>query len=203
MNEHRASAIAGRNAEGNGTRHAPAAALHALRLPLFTMAVACLGAMGGCAGYQIGNDTLYPTNIHTVYVPIFQSDSFRPGLGEQLTEAVQKEIEKKTSYKVVGTPNADSVLSGKITGNVKHVLVRDIYNDPRELQVNLQVKVQWIDRQQNVIRNMNPLPVPADMVTISETGSLIPEVGQSMATAQQQAIKRIAQQIVGMMENPW
>jgi hypothetical protein len=183
MKEHRSSAI--------------------FRLPLWAAALVCLGPLGGCAGYQIGNDTLYPTGIHTVYVPIFQSDSFRPGLGEQLTEAVQKEIEKKTPYKVVGTPNADSILSGKITGNAKKVLVRDIYNDPRELEVNLQVKVQWVDRQQNTIRNMNPLPVPADTVTISETGSLIPEVGESVATAQQKAIKRLAQQIVGMMEKPW
>ena len=43
---------------------------------------------------------------------MFQSDSYRRGLAEQLTEAVCKEIEKRTNYKVVNNPNADSVLSG-------------------------------------------------------------------------------------------
>ena len=35
------------------------------------------------------------------------------------------------------------------------------------------------------------------------TSNLIPEAGQSVATAQQQAIERLAQQIVGTMEAPW
>ena len=49
----------------------------------------------GCAGYQIGNQSLYPPEIHTVYVPMFQSNSFRRNLGERLTEAVVKEIESQ------------------------------------------------------------------------------------------------------------
>ena len=53
---------------------------------------------GGCLGignYQFGSRTLFPNDIETVYVPVFQSNSFRKGLGEQLTEAVIKEIEKR------------------------------------------------------------------------------------------------------------
>ena len=85
-----------------------------------------LGGPGGAArlaGYQIGNKSLYPAGIETVYVPICKSNSFRRGLGEQLTEAIQKEIEKKTPYKVVGTPNADSTLLCEISGEKKTVLV--------------------------------------------------------------------------------
>ena len=51
----------------------------------------------GCAAYQIGNQSLYPLEIHTVAVPVFQSNSFRRNLGERLTEAVVKEIEKKNA----------------------------------------------------------------------------------------------------------
>ena len=32
---------------------------------------------------------------------------------------------------------------------------------------------------------------------------MIPEVGQSVATTQQQAIQRLAEQIVSTMEEPW
>ena len=81
-----------------------------------------LGA-AGCAGYRFGADSLYPSDIQTVYVPMFQSDSYRRGLAEQLTEAVCKEIEKRTNYKVVNTPNADSVLSGRILNEVKRIVV--------------------------------------------------------------------------------
>src|SRR5687768_8924245 len=65
----------------------------------------------GCAGYQLGQRSLYRPDIRTVHVPVVQSDSYRRYLGERLTEAVVKQIELKTPYKVVGSDSADSVLS--------------------------------------------------------------------------------------------
>jgi len=88
--------------------------------------------LGGCATYHIGNASLYPPEVHTVYVPMFESVSFRRDLGERLTEAVMKEIEKKTPYKVVSDPNADSILSGRITQESKRVLVGARTGDPRD-----------------------------------------------------------------------
>ena len=37
--------------------------------------------LGGCAGYQIGNQSLYPCDIHTVYVPIFRIEELPPQPG--------------------------------------------------------------------------------------------------------------------------
>jgi hypothetical protein len=158
----------------------------------------------GCAGYQVGNASLYPSHIRTVYVPVFESNSFRPHLGERLTEAVIKEIEEKTPYKVVGDAvQADSVLSGRITGETKRVIVENRFDLPRQVEVSLQVQVRWLDRQDNLIRQSSPIPLPTELVTIGETATATPEAGSSIATAQQQAIHRLAQQIVGMMEAPW
>lgn len=100
-------------------------------LRLLAAALAGLAALPSCAGYQIGNKSLYPAGIETVYVPICKSNSFRRGLGEQLTEAIQKEIEKKTPYKVVGTPNADSTLLCEISGEKKTVLARHLQRSTR------------------------------------------------------------------------
>ena len=173
-----------------------------MRRAWLTAIVTLLGA--GCAGYQIGNASLYPSHIRTVYVPVFESDSFRAHLGERLTEAVVKEIEEKTPYKVVGdAAQADSVLSGRITGETKRVIVENRYDLPRQAEVSLQVKVRWLDRQEDLIRQSNPIPLPQELVTIGETATATPEAGSSIATAQQQAIHRLAEQIVGMMEAPW
>ncbi len=90
------------------------------RLTLAVLAVA-VNAMAGVLCYHFGADTLYPPDIHTVYVPIIESDSLRRDLGEQLSEAICKEIEKRTPFKVVGTPNADSVLTGRIKTDTKHL----------------------------------------------------------------------------------
>ena len=161
--------------------------------------------LGGCAGYQIGNQTPYPLEIHTVYVPIFQSNSFRRNLGERLTEAVVKQIEARTPYKVVSDPNADSVLSGSIVSETKRVLVPSLTGDARESQVGLRVEVSWIDRKGRMLRDPEYVTLPEEIadVSISGTGDIVPEVGQSTATAQQQAIVRTAEQIVGLMEKPW
>ena len=165
--------------------------------------VASLSAFAGCAGYQIGNQSLYPADVRTVYVPTFESNSFRRNLGERLTEAVMKEIELKTPLKVVSSPNADSILSGRITKDTKHVVVQNYYGDPRESELNLYVEVQWIDRHNNAILRNGALPLSAELAAVTGTADIVPEVGQSVATAQQQAIQRLAQQIVALMETPW
>jgi hypothetical protein len=162
-----------------------------------------LGWLSGCAGYQIGNQSLYPPDIHTVYVPVFASKSFRRDLGERLTEAVAKEIELKTPFKVVGDPNADSVLTGRIVDERKSILVPDLTGDARELQVGMKVEVSWCDRKGRMLRDVKTIPLPEEMTTVEGTANVVPEVGQSIATAQQEAICRMAQQIVGLMEKPW
>ncbi len=157
----------------------------------------------GCAGYRVGNRDLFPQDVRTVYVPMFESASFRRNLGERLTEAVCKEIEKRTPYKVVADPGADSILSGRITHENKKVLIRSKTGDPRETQVNLVVHVSWTDRQGNILREAQDIPVPPELTEVGGSASLIPELGHSVATAQQQAIQKLAQQIVGLMEAPW
>lgn len=165
--------------------------------------IVLLLSCAGCAGYQIGNRSLYPENVRTVYVPMIDSNSFRHGLGERLTEAVVKEIEGNTPYKVVSDPNADSILSACIVSERKSVLVPSLSGDAREIQVAMTVEVSWIDRQGRMLRETATVPISGEIVNISGTGNVVPEVGQSVATGQQQAICRMAEQIVGLMEKPW
>lgn len=162
-----------------------------------------LAALVGCAGYQVGNQSLYPGHIKTVYVPVFESTSFRRNLGERLTEAVAKEIEARTPYKVTGNPGADSVLLGRLVGESKRVVVGSRSGDPTELQVNVNVEISWQDRRGNTLRQFEPIALPPEIVDVGGAGNLVPAVGQSVATSQQKAIERVAQQIVGLMENPW
>ena len=157
----------------------------------------------GCAGYQIGNQTLFPQEVHTIYVPVFHSNSFRRNLGERLTEAVVKEIEEETPYKVVNDANADSTLSGTIIQETKSVLVPDLSGDAREVQTAFSVQVSWVDRRNVKLRENKNVPLPPEIASVSGTSDLVPEVGQTVATAQQEAICRVAKQIVGLMEKPW
>lgn len=159
-------------------------------------------ALYGCAAYRFGNASIYPQDIETIYLPVFESDSFRRGLAEFLTEAVAKEIQLRTPYTVVGTPEADSVLSGKISTANKRVIIEDPYDYPRETQVNLAIEVRWVNRRGNLV-NQATVAVPQELVGLTGDGALVPEFGQSGATAQLQAIQSLAAQIVSLMETPW
>jgi hypothetical protein len=180
-----------------------------IRIAHSTGRATCAGAIVallfacGCAGYQIGNQSLFPTEVHTVYVPVFKSASFRRNLGERLTEAVIKEIENSTPYKVVNDPTADSTLLGTITQENKTVLVPALSGDAREVQAGMTVRVSWADRKGRLLREDKSIPLPTEIAEVTDTGNIVAEVGQSVATAQQQAICRMAQQIVGLMEKPW
>jgi hypothetical protein len=180
-----------------------AAAMHAVSRCARALAICCLLAASGCVAYRFGAASLYPPDIQTVYVPIFESNSFRRNLSELLTEAVCKEIEKTTPYKVVGTPDADSVLNAKLTSDTKRVVIEDAFDQPREVEVNLSVEVRWVNRRGDLLNEATAVPAAQDLVTLTAPGNLVAEYGQSVSTAQLQSIQRLAVQIVSMMEMPW
>jgi hypothetical protein len=157
----------------------------------------------GCAAYRFGNESLYAPDVQTVYVPIIESDSFRRDLGERLTEAVVKEIELKTPFKVVGTPDADSVLAARVVSDTKRVTIENRNDDPRAIDVNLVAEVTWYNRRREPLCPPTVVPMPPELLPMNQSAPLIAEAGQSIATQQQKAIERLAQQIVSTMEEPW
>jgi hypothetical protein len=163
------------------------------------VAVLCFG----CAPYRFGTASLYPPDIRTVFVPMFESDSLRRNLSERLTEAVIKEIQLKTPYTVVSDPNADSVLTGRILNDIKRVTVEDPYDNQRENEITILAEVSWVDRRGDLIGSRGNIPIPESLVQLAGTGIAVPEFGQSIATGQQQAIDRMAEHIVSLMETPW
>jgi hypothetical protein len=167
---------------------------------LFAMLLAPLA--GGCACYRSGSDTLYPADIRSVYVPVFRSRSFRPFLGERLTEAVIKEIEEKTPFDVV-TTDADSILEGEIIFEAKRVIVKSPTDEAREADLTFRVEVKWIDSRGAALNQPQAIAIPTSLVNVMETTNSVAEVGQSISSQQQAAIEDLAEQIVGLMEVPW
>ncbi len=171
-----------------------------LALPQFAI---CICLLPGCAGYQIGQRSLYRPDIRTVHVPVVQSDSFRRHLGERLTEAIVKEVELKTTYKVVDADSADSVLSVRLASDSKRVLAENRFDEPRDIETDFFVQVSWIDRRGDLIMSHDDVPAAPLLLNIGQAANFVPEGGQSLATAQQEAIQRLAEQIVGQMELAW
>ena len=167
------------------------------------LALCVMACMIGCSGYHIGSPTLYRQDVRTVYVPMFQSDSYRQQLAERLTEAVVKRIEAVTPYKVVHHPNADTVLSGQIVSDRKRVITEDRFDMARDIEVSLQVEAAWTDRAGNLIGSQFAQPLPAPLITFASSAHFVPEGGQSYATGERDALQKLAKQIVEQMEMPW
>ncbi|HUY34595.1 MAG TPA: LPS assembly lipoprotein LptE [Pirellulales bacterium] len=169
----------------------------------FDFAVLALwcGFASGCAGYHVGAASLYPPDVHTVYVPVIVSLSYRRYLGERLTEAVVKRIEEVTPFKVVHypPPRADSVLTCQIVSESKSMVMTSPTSEMREGQIAFQITVTWTGRNGSELKQDTAVPLP----TINQSSNMFPELGQSITTSQQQTIDKLAKQIVGMMETPW
>jgi hypothetical protein len=158
------------------------------------LAIFCL-TLTGCAGYHVGNQYLFRSDIRTVHVAVFESDSYRRFLGQRLTEAVVKQIELSTPLTITEPQLAHSFLRGRIVRDSKTVVGENIHDEPRSLNVGWRVEVTWVDRAGVPLMQRQVLRVDRD-------ATFIPEAGQSLSTAQQEVIERLARDIVGQMETP-
>ena len=127
---------------------------------------------------------------------MFESDSYRRFIGQRTTEAVIKEVELTTPLTITNPQIADSFIRGRIIRESKSVVGENRFDDPRSLRAGWVVEIDWVDRAGT------PL-MQRQTVRISEDSVFIPEGGQSLSTAQQEIIERVARQTVSQMQNPW
>src|SRR5262245_28635272 len=181
-------------------------------------------------GYTIGS--LHDTRYRTIYVPVVENKAFQSGplrgLEYRLTEAIQKEIERSSPYKVVSSRDrADTELLIAIVSTPKHILNRNQLNEIREGQMDLNVELVWRDvRSCEILSKPTPTegmnsepeqekpspppllakptaPPPNGKTLIQASGHFVPELGESQTTALAKGCKRLAVQIVSLMEKPW
>ncbi len=159
-----------------------------------------VGIVAGCLGYNVG--PAFSPGVRTVAVPIFKSDQFRRGIEFQLTEAVQKEL-KLRGLQIAKDPYAETRLTGQIVSYRKDLLSESAFDDARELQLSLAVMVTWEDVRTGQILNQQEISLPPEALYLTSNASFAPEIGQSLATANQQVVDQVARDIVNKMEMPW
>jgi hypothetical protein len=71
------------------------------------------------------------------------------------------------------------------------------------VQLMVGAEVSWIDRRSGQILQQQTFPLGPELTQHSSNVSFAPEVGQSLATAQQESATRLAARIVDLMEAQW
>lgn len=141
---------------------------------------------------------VFPDQYQTVAAPIFENRTFYRGVEFDLTEALVKEIEGRTPYKVVQRPRAGTELVGTILRVDQELLSRSREAGvPQEVEVTILVNWTWKDvRTGQVIR---------DRQGFLSAGRYAPQrpVGQPYEIAQHQAVERLAEDIVTTMQADW
>ncbi len=169
------------------------------------LAVLLLGVTGtvclsGC-GYVVGSP--YGAEVRSVHIPTFTNDTYRRGYELQLTEAVHKQVELNTPFRIMKGPQADTRLIGNIISIDKRSANQNRYDDPRELELAIGIEVTWIDNRTGKILAQRTTPIGPQLSHAIAHTSFAPETGQSLATATQDAVGQLAKEIVGIMEVPW
>jgi hypothetical protein len=162
---------------------------------------ALLALLGSGCGYRVGPN--YAANVRTVHIPVFKTESFRRGFELQLTEAVQRQVQTTTPYRLANEPMADTRLVGRIVEITKRPVNQNKYDDPRELELSMAVEVRWEECSTGRVLRQQMFPInPMATQAISQV-TFAPEAGQSLATATKDAVDQLSAQIVQLMEAPW
>jgi len=173
----------------------------AVSWPRLLVWVAMVIGVGSGCGYVVG--PLHREQIRSISVPVFSCEDDRKWLGLRLTEAVHKEIQRRLPYQVVPGPSADSRLTGRVLAAYKDVMGETRNDDPRTLQLQLAVEVTWTDTRTQQVLARQVVADDSPAVTLMTDARFSPEMGQSMATASQEMIDRMARRIVDLLEAPW
>ena len=158
-------------------------------------------AMQSCAsdpteGYTF--DSTYAQDVRTIAVPIFENYSYERGVEFDLTDALIKEIEARTPYKVTSSERADTVL----TGRVRTVELEQISKSPttgltEEVVVTVTIDFAWEDVQtgQPLLRREG----------FAGHGLFVPSrpTGERIEMGRLAAVEDLARDIVAEMRAAW
>jgi hypothetical protein len=167
-------------------------------VPLCLWLATAGGLLGGCAGASgYTNASLFPSDIATVYLEMFDNRSFRRGAEYTLTDALAKRIEAQTPYKIVSDRDrADSVMSGQLVAIGEGLLTINRQTARAlEKEVSMTAVVNW--------KNLKTGRLMLNNQTVTATASFSEIQGQDFTYASAVAANNLATNIVQVMENPW
>lgn len=157
-----------------------------------------ISAFCGCSemsGYS--NKSLFPEDVSSVCLEMFDNKSFRRGVEYELSDALAKRIEAATPYKIISSKDrADTVLSGQIVQVSELVLsVERQTGRPLEKELMLTAVVNWKDLKTGRLL--------IDNRTVTSQATYSAYQNQDFTYASALAANNLARRIVELMEIEW
>ena len=156
--------------------------------------VLALAGMIGCGYHRVGAATHIPANVRTLAVPIFTSKVQAYNTETTFTQAVVRELNTRTSYRVLtsgdGT-NADAVLHGVIATETVSPLTYDSSSgQTSSYLVSVTAKVQLVGQDGTVLYQNDAFAWREQYQStqdlsgfVQEDGAAVRRMGQDFAEA--------------------
>lgn len=144
-------------------------------------------------GYS--SKSLLRSNVRSIYVPIFDNNTFRRGYEFDLTKAVRDQILLRTRLNIVDKDEADSVLFGKITSVNENVLIENTRDNIVESRVSVGIEIRWVDRRtgRTIVERKN----------IKRQAEFIVSRNETLTSSSKESFVIVAQGVVDAMEEDW
>ncbi len=157
-----------------------------------TWIVVAFALISGC-GYT--NKPLISRKINSIYIPIFENETFRKGLEFDLTNAVKDEIMSNTKLRIAKKDNADTILTGKIQKVTESMLSSNVEDNIVEGRVTIYVDIKLVDRRtgRTLIEEKN----------VKQPAEYIVKRGENIKTASRESLVLLAEKIVSHLEEKW
>ena len=163
--------------------------------------IALMATVTGCAsdpsqGYAMVSP--YDQGISTIAVEMFENETYDRGVEFELIDALVKEIEARTPYKVTSTSRADTILTGRIRRVERTQLSKSqLTGLSEEVTVSVTIDVHWRD-----LRSGQPLLA---LESFTGHGLFVPSrpTGEPIELGEFAAVQALARDIVGEMRADW
>jgi hypothetical protein len=163
--------------------------------------LALVVATAGCAadpreGYS--TQSTFREDVATVAIPIFDNDSFSRDVEFELTDALVKEIEARTPYKVASPARADTIIIGTIRRVELDRLSKSRQTGlAEEMIISLTVDFQWKDlRTDRTLLERRSFDGHALFVPSNPSG-------ESLEIGRHGVVQTLARDIVSEMRAAW
>ena len=167
-------------------------------LVLAGLAAGCASGPGaaGDAGYAVRNR--YPKEDRTVAVNVFRNDTYDRALNGQLTEAIIKEVQAMTPYRIASEARADTLLRGTVRRRAVRELSKSLSTGlTEEALYEVEIDWEWVDqRTGKVIVARNAFTASALFVP-SRPSAEPTEIGRFAV------VQNLASDVVANMQATW
>jgi hypothetical protein len=166
-------------------------------VPGVILAVLAVIALAGCGIGGYTNESVFPKDVTSVYIEMFDNRTFRRGVEYTVSDALAKRIESDTPYKIVSDRDrTNSVMGGQLVVITESILTLERETGRAlEKEVILTATVNW--------KNLRSGRMMINNQSVTVAASYYDFLRQDFTYASSLAANKLAEKIVEMMQNNW